>query len=78
MATLGATGLGAWLSMRGGKAAEPQQSPPLNAKSKEEENFIKYETYPTSGTQGLGTGNQSANRAGRNFVNKAEGGDKKH
>ena len=40
MATLGTTFLGAYLSMGGKKAADP--GPPLNAKSKEEESFIKY------------------------------------
>ncbi|KAJ4360166.1 uncharacterized protein N0V89_000726 [Didymosphaeria variabile] len=40
MATLGTTFLGAYLSMGGGKKTE-QQTPPINAKSKEEENFVK-------------------------------------
>ncbi|KAF2278865.1 uncharacterized protein EI97DRAFT_431114 [Westerdykella ornata] len=46
MATLGTTFGGAWLAMRGGKKPEEQQTPPLNAKSKEEETFIKYVDYP--------------------------------
>ncbi|KAF2243156.1 hypothetical protein BU26DRAFT_524108 [Trematosphaeria pertusa] len=40
MATLGTTFLGAYLSMRGGSKSETQ-SPPINAKSKEEESFVK-------------------------------------
>ncbi|KAF1976423.1 hypothetical protein BU23DRAFT_551887 [Bimuria novae-zelandiae CBS 107.79] len=40
MATLGTTFAGAWLSMRGGDKSE-QTTPPINAKSKEEENFVK-------------------------------------
>ncbi|KAF2464480.1 uncharacterized protein BDR25DRAFT_296723 [Lindgomyces ingoldianus] len=40
MATLGTTFVGAYLSM-GGKKAESNQGPPINAKSKEEESFIK-------------------------------------
>lgn len=44
MATLGVTGLGAYLSMGGGKKADTS-TPPINAKSKEEESFIKY-VYP--------------------------------
>lgn len=42
MATLGTTFVGSWLALRGGDKPE-QQGPPLNAKSKDEENFIKYE-----------------------------------
>jgi F-type H+-transporting ATPase subunit k len=44
MATLGTTFFGSWLALRGGPKEE-QQGPPLNAKSKEEESFIKY-AYP--------------------------------
>lgn len=44
MATLGTTFVGSWLAMRGGKAE--QQGPPINAKSKEEESFIKYALSP--------------------------------
>ncbi|KAF2181329.1 hypothetical protein K469DRAFT_713750 [Zopfia rhizophila CBS 207.26] len=40
MATLGTTFVGSWLAMRGGKKTE-SQGPPINAKSKEEESFIK-------------------------------------
>ncbi|KAL5113245.1 hypothetical protein ACEQ8H_008885 [Pleosporales sp. CAS-2024a] len=40
MATLGATIGGAALSM-GGKKAEAPTSPPINAKSKDEESFVK-------------------------------------
>ncbi|KAF2748803.1 hypothetical protein M011DRAFT_485459 [Sporormia fimetaria CBS 119925] len=42
IATLTTTIGGAWLAMRGGdKPAEAQQGPPMNAKSKDEEKFIK-------------------------------------
>ena len=44
MATLGTTFVGSWLALRGGDKPE-QQGPPLNAKSKDEENFIKYEQF---------------------------------
>ena len=40
MATLGVTFAGVYLSRGGNKNAD--QGPPLNAKSKEEESFIKY------------------------------------
>ncbi|KAH7131852.1 hypothetical protein B0J11DRAFT_520222 [Dendryphion nanum] len=40
IATLTTTFAGSWLAMRGGDKPE-QQGPPLNAKSKDEENFIK-------------------------------------
>ncbi|KAK4995271.1 hypothetical protein LTR66_004887 [Elasticomyces elasticus] len=39
LATLGATFLGAYLSM-GGSPKEKAQGPPINATSKDEENFI--------------------------------------
>ncbi|OAL47776.1 hypothetical protein IQ07DRAFT_589300, partial [Pyrenochaeta sp. DS3sAY3a] len=41
MATLGATFAGAYLAM-GGKKVEEKTTPPINAKSKEEESFVKY------------------------------------
>ncbi|KAL5375641.1 hypothetical protein PMIN06_010519 [Paraphaeosphaeria minitans] len=40
MATLGTTFLGAYISMGGSKKTE-QTTPPINAKSKEEESFVK-------------------------------------
>jgi hypothetical protein len=40
MATLGVTFTGAALSM-GGKKAEDASTPPINAKSPDEENFVK-------------------------------------
>lgn len=40
MATLGTTFLGAYLSVGGSKKTE-QTTPPINAKSKEEESFVK-------------------------------------
>lgn len=47
MATLGVTFTGAALSM-GGKKAEDPTTPPINAKSPDEENFVKcvHTTYP--------------------------------
>jgi len=41
MLTLGVTFSGAALAMRGGETSK-KQGPPINATSKEEENFIKY------------------------------------
>ena len=41
MATLGTTFLGAYLSL-GGSSKADTNTPPINAKSKEEESFIKY------------------------------------
>ena len=41
IATLGITFTGAALAM-GGKKAEDPTSPPINAKSKDEESFVKY------------------------------------
>jgi F-type H+-transporting ATPase subunit k len=40
MATLGVTFAGAYLSMGGSSKADPN-NPPINAKSKEEESFVK-------------------------------------
>lgn len=47
MATLGTTFAGAWLSMRGGDKGD-KTTPPINAKSKEEESFVKYGLPPVS------------------------------
>ena len=50
MATLGTTFAGAYLSMGGSKKDE-QSTPPINAKTKEEESFVKYAFHfhlPTS------------------------------
>lgn len=41
MATLGTTFVGGWLAL-GGSSKADSQNPPINAKSKEEESFIKY------------------------------------
>ncbi|EDU45620.1 repeatdomain containing protein [Pyrenophora tritici-repentis] len=41
MATLGATFTGAALSMSGGKKTDDTTTPPINAKSSDEENFVK-------------------------------------
>jgi F-type H+-transporting ATPase subunit k len=46
MATLGTTFLGSWLALRGGSKPEKEQGPPINAKSKEEESFVKYGDTP--------------------------------
>jgi F-type H+-transporting ATPase subunit k len=46
MATLGTTFVGSWLALRGGSKPEKEQGPPINAKSKEEENFVKYGISP--------------------------------
>lgn len=43
MATLGTTFVGSWLAMGGGSKADKPTGPPINAKSKEEESFIKYD-----------------------------------
>ena len=44
MATLGAVFAGSYLATRGGDKKK-EQGPPINASSKEEENFIQY-AYP--------------------------------
>ena len=41
MATLGVTFTGAALSMSGGKKTDDPTTPPINAKSSDEENFVK-------------------------------------
>jgi hypothetical protein len=41
MATLGTLFAGTW-AMSGGKKTQAQQGPPINASSKDEENFIQY------------------------------------
>ena len=77
MATLGLTFGGAFLALRGGDKPEQQQGPPLNAKTKEEESFIKYEDASRIPVSNERPGH--ANKHCRQFVNKAEGdkGDKK-
>lgn len=40
MATLGALFGGSWLALRGGD--KKQQTPPINASSKDEEQFVQY------------------------------------
>ncbi|KAK4954137.1 hypothetical protein LTR28_006268 [Elasticomyces elasticus] len=57
LATLGATFLGAYLSM-GGSPKEKAQGPPINATSKDEENFIK-----SGRSQGEALSGPSMNRA---------------
>lgn len=76
MATLGTTFLGSWLALRGGSKPEKEQGPPINAKSKEEENFVKYAMDCHTGAYPSGGG--GANMMCRNFVNKATGEEKKH
>ena len=51
MATLGITFTGAALSM-GGKKAEDATTPPINAKSSEEESYVKcvFPVFPSSDT----------------------------
>lgn len=46
MATLGVTFTGAALSMSGGKKTDDPTTPPINAKSSDEENFVKCVLYP--------------------------------
>ncbi|KAF2836112.1 hypothetical protein M501DRAFT_997351 [Patellaria atrata CBS 101060] len=41
MATLGTTFAGSWLALRGDGKKTAQQTPPINASSKDEENFIQ-------------------------------------
>ena len=42
MATLATTIGGAYLAMGGGSKTEDKTQPPINAKSKEEESFVRY------------------------------------
>jgi len=46
MATLGVTFTGAALSMSGGKKTDDPTTPPINAKSSDEENFVKCVFFP--------------------------------
>ncbi|KAJ5473710.1 hypothetical protein N7475_003276 [Penicillium sp. IBT 31633x] len=41
MATLGSIFAGSWLAMSGGEKPKTAQGPPINASSKDEENFIQ-------------------------------------
>lgn len=64
MATLGVTFTGAALSMSGGKKTDDPTTPPINAKSSDEENFVKCVYIPlgfppiprTGWLRGLGGG----------------------
>jgi F-type H+-transporting ATPase subunit k len=42
MATLGSIFAGSWAAMSGGEKPKTAQGPPINASSKDEENFIQY------------------------------------
>lgn len=42
MATLGSIFAGSWLAAGGGEKPKTAQGPPINASSKDEENFIQY------------------------------------
>lgn len=42
MATLGTLFTGTWAMMGGSKKEQAKQGPPINASSKDEENFIQY------------------------------------
>ncbi|KAJ5207119.1 hypothetical protein N7491_002249 [Penicillium cf. griseofulvum] len=41
MATLGSMFAGSWLAMSGGEKPKTAQGPPINASSKDEENFVQ-------------------------------------
>ncbi|KAJ5964572.1 uncharacterized protein N7479_004448 [Penicillium vulpinum] len=41
MATLGTMFAGSWLAMSGGEKPKTAQGPPINAASKDEENFVQ-------------------------------------
>lgn len=42
MATLGSIFAGSWLAVSGGEKPKTAQGPPINASSKDEENFVQY------------------------------------
>lgn len=42
MATLGSIFAGSWLAVGGGEKPKTAQGPPINASSKDEENFVQY------------------------------------
>jgi F-type H+-transporting ATPase subunit k len=42
MATLGSIFAGSWMAAGGGEKPKTAQGPPINASSKDEENFIQY------------------------------------
>lgn len=42
MATLGSMFAGSWLAVSGGEKPKTAQGPPINASSKDEENFVQY------------------------------------
>lgn len=46
MATLGSIFAGSWLAAGGGEKPKTLQGPPINASSKDEENFIQYVQCP--------------------------------
>ena len=52
MATLGTLFVGSWAAMRGGEKKK-EQGPPINATSKDEENFIQYDPSSDSYYQSL-------------------------
>jgi F-type H+-transporting ATPase subunit k len=72
MATLGTTFVGAALALSGGKAEDKSQ-PPINAKSKDEESFVKYALRNNATRH-----DNSTLTIRREFVKKAAGKEEKH
>ncbi|KAJ5338711.1 hypothetical protein N7452_005439 [Penicillium brevicompactum] len=70
MATLGSIFAGSWLAAGGGEKPKTAQGPPINASSKDEENFIQYVHVLPNGLS------QPAAR-GSNFMKEVDGGEKK-
>jgi F-type H+-transporting ATPase subunit k len=56
MATLGSIFAGSWLAAGGGEKPKTIQGPPINASSKDEENFIQYVQHLFNRDSHLGSG----------------------
>ncbi|KAJ5341555.1 hypothetical protein N7541_010679 [Penicillium brevicompactum] len=71
MATLGSIFAGSWLAAGGGEKPKTAQGPPINASSKDEENFIQYVHVLPNGPS------QPAAPRIVNFMKEVDGGEKK-
>lgn len=86
MATLGSIFAGSWLAAGGGEKPKTAQGPPINASSKDEENFIQYvHVLPNGPSQPPDRAKYTCSPncslttrfSHRNFMKEVDGGEKK-
>jgi F-type H+-transporting ATPase subunit k len=82
MATLGSIFAGSWAAMGGGEKPKTAQGPPINASSKDEENFIQYvlRYIRVHDAHQCSTSITECNTdcpLPRNFMKEVDGGEKK-